>query len=104
MSSDPEKLSSDKAYADKAYADHDSVAVDDIALDDHSHGFTPEQQRGIIRRVDRRLVVTVGLMYCVSLMDRTNMSNATIAGMREELFLTGNRYVSRPPIRLAAGY
>lgn len=59
------------------------------------HGFTHAEQRKIIRHVDRRLVVTVGIMYCVSLMDRTNLSNAAIAGMREELdLLVDNRYVS----------
>ncbi|KAG7138693.1 putative transporter like protein [Verticillium longisporum] len=57
------------------------------------HGFTPEEQRKIIRRVDRRLVVIVGLMYCVSLMDRTNLSAAAIAGMNVELNLVvENRY------------
>ncbi|KAF5981803.1 hypothetical protein FBULB1_4599 [Fusarium bulbicola] len=59
---------------------------------DHDHGFTQEEQRSIIRRIDRRLVVTVGAMYCVSLMDRTNMSAANIAGMSGELQLTGFRY------------
>lgn len=47
--------------------------------------FSPAEQRNIIGRIDRRLVVTVGLMYCVSLMDRTNLANASIAGMRVEL-------------------
>lgn len=62
---------------------------------DIDHGFTPEEQRAIIRRVDRRLVVTVGAMYCVSLMDRTNLSAAAIAGMTKELSLyLYNRYVS----------
>lgn len=42
--------------------------------------FTPEEQRRIIHRIDRRLVVTVGVMYCISLMDRTNLSAAQIAG------------------------
>lgn len=42
--------------------------------------FTPEEQRKIIHRVDRRLVVTVGILYCISLMDRTNLSSAAIAG------------------------
>ncbi|KAL9947561.1 hypothetical protein D7B24_006452 [Verticillium nonalfalfae] len=57
------------------------------------HGFTPEEQRKIIRRVDRRLVVIVGLMYCVSLMDRTNLSAAAIAGMNVELnLIVQNRY------------
>lgn len=32
--------------------------------------YTPEEQKRIIRRIDRRLVTTVGFMYCVSLMDR----------------------------------
>ncbi|WYZ46813.1 hypothetical protein EsH8_IX_001038 [Colletotrichum jinshuiense] len=60
---------------------------------DIDHGFTPEEQRAIIRRVDRRLVVTVGAMYCVSLMDRTNLSAAAIAGMTKELSLyLYNRY------------
>ncbi|KAF7536161.1 hypothetical protein G7054_g4769 [Neopestalotiopsis clavispora] len=54
--------------------------------------FSPEEQRRIIRRVDRRLVVTVGVMYCISLMDRTNLSAAVIAGMAKELELVGNKY------------
>jgi hypothetical protein len=42
--------------------------------------FTPREQKKIIHRVDRRLVVTVGVLYCISLMDRTNLSAASIAG------------------------
>ncbi|KAF2276984.1 phthalate transporter-like protein [Westerdykella ornata] len=50
--------------------------------------FTPEEQRKIIHRIDRRLVVTVGVLYCISLMDRTNLSAAAIAGMTKELALS----------------
>ena len=42
--------------------------------------FTPTQQAKIIRRIDLRLVLTLGLLYCTSLMDRTNLSAADIAG------------------------
>lgn len=35
--------------------------------------FGPEDHKRIKRKIDRRLVLTLGLMYCVSLMDRTNM-------------------------------
>lgn len=42
--------------------------------------FTPAEQRKIIHRVDRRLVITLGLLYSVSLMDRTNLGNIAIAG------------------------
>jgi MFS family permease len=56
-------------------------------VDPDDFGFNQKEQRSIIRRVDRRLVVTVGLMYCISLMDRINMSFANIAGMGIELDL-----------------
>ncbi|KAH7394382.1 phthalate transporter-like protein [Pyrenochaeta sp. MPI-SDFR-AT-0127] len=55
--------------------------------DDYECEFSPQEQRKIIHRIDRRLVVTVGVLYCVSLMDRTNLSAAAIAGMTAELKL-----------------
>lgn len=65
--------------------------------DDPLTYFTPEEQKKIIHRLDRRLVTVVGVMYCVSLMDRTNLSNAAIAGMNVELNLgIEMRYVSGP--------
>lgn len=54
---------------------------------------TEAERRSIMRRIDRRLVTMVGSLYCVSLMDRTNLSAASIAGMMEDLKLLGNRYV-----------
>lgn len=65
-----------------------------IARSPDDFGFTPEEQAKIKRRIDRRLVLTVGAMYCVSLMDRTNLSAANIAGMRVDLELIDERYVS----------
>ena len=63
-------------------------------LSDESE-FTAAEQRKIIHHVDRRLVLTCGVMYCVSLMDRTNLGQAAIAGMNDELRLdVGFRYVS----------
>ncbi len=48
---------------------------EDSHLSDQHHidQFTPEEQKKIIRRIDIRLVLTLGFMYCVSLMDRTNL-------------------------------
>ncbi|KAF2129814.1 MFS general substrate transporter [Dothidotthia symphoricarpi CBS 119687] len=54
--------------------------------------FTPEQQKKIIRKVDMRLIPTLGFMYMVSLMDRTNLGVAVVAGMGVDLKLIGNRY------------
>jgi len=41
---------------------------------------TPEEHKRIRRKLDLRLVVLVGFMYCVSLMDRANLANANAAG------------------------
>lgn len=61
---------------------------------DTDYGFSPEEEKRIKRRIDRRLVPVLGIMYCVSLMDRTNLGAANIAGMGTELLLIDNRYVS----------
>lgn len=68
---------------------------------DVDNEFSPEEQKRIIKRIDRRLVTTLGALYCVSLMDRTNLGAAAIAGMNKELLLVGNRYVSIPRTRLS---
>uniref|UniRef100_A0A8H7K9P8 Major facilitator superfamily (MFS) profile domain-containing protein n=1 Tax=Bionectria ochroleuca TaxID=29856 RepID=A0A8H7K9P8_BIOOC len=57
-----------------------------------SNEFTPAEEKRIKRRIDRRLVTTCGVMYCISLIDRTNLSSAAIAGMNEDLMLVGDRY------------
>jgi MFS family permease len=62
------------------------------AIDARLHLFDERQQRKIIWRIDRRLVLTLGFMYCVSLMDRTNLGLAAIAGMAVDLDLIGFRY------------
>lgn len=39
----------------------------------------PEEKK-LIRRMDIRLVGTCGLLLCISLMDRTNISQGALAG------------------------
>ncbi|CBF78998.1 hypothetical protein AN7137.2 [Aspergillus nidulans FGSC A4] len=59
---------------------------------DYDEEFSPEEQKRIIRRIDLRLVTITGLAYCVSLMDRTNLSMAAVAGMVVDLELWYARY------------
>jgi hypothetical protein len=58
------------------------ITNDSDTASDHAilSEFSRADEKRIIHRVDRRLVVTVGFMYCISLMDRTNLSAANIAG------------------------
>ena len=46
----------------------------------------------IRRKIDYRLLPILGAMYAISLMDRTNLGLAAVAGMNQDLELTGNRY------------
>ena len=48
-----------------------------LANDERVNTFTPEEQRSIIWRIDRRLVLTLGFLYMISLMDRTNLGAAS---------------------------
>ncbi|KAI1087127.1 major facilitator superfamily MFS-1 [Rostrohypoxylon terebratum] len=51
-----------------------------------------EEGKKILWRIDRRLVVLTGLLYCISLMDRANLGAGAVAGMLEDLDLVGTRY------------
>ena len=66
--------------AEKAGVVHAERTASEESNDAHISEFTPREQRKIIHRVDRRLVTTLGLLYMCSLMDRTNLGAANIAG------------------------
>ncbi|KAL6245207.1 hypothetical protein RBB50_007982 [Rhinocladiella similis] len=56
-------------------------------------GFSAAEEKKILRRIDFRLLPILGIMYSISLVDRTNLGLALVAGMAEDLELTvGNRY------------
>lgn len=72
----------------------EDVHLDGSSQDDYECEFSPKEQRKIIHRIDRRLVLTVGVLYCISLMDRTNLSAASIAGFVDKAPLHQRRIVS----------
>lgn len=47
---------------------------------DADEEYTLAEQRKIIHKVDRRLLILLGLMQAVSFLDRANISNAAVAG------------------------
>jgi MFS family permease len=79
-----------RSSGDEKQSTSEHQHIDDGTVASDDYGFSPQEQKSIMRRVDRRLVVTVGVMYCVSLMDRINMSAANIAGMSVDLEMVGN--------------
>lgn len=53
---------------------------------------TPEEEAAVIRKLDWRLLPFVLVLYSLSILDRSNLGNARIAGMAKEINLTGLRY------------
>ncbi|GLA88230.1 hypothetical protein AtubIFM56815_002672 [Aspergillus tubingensis] len=54
--------------------------------------FSPEEEKALVRKVDLTLLPTIWIMYLLSYMDRTNIGNAKISGMQEDLDLTSGQY------------
>ena len=51
-----------------------------------------ETEKRVVRKVDLFVIPVLWFLFLVSFIDRGNIGNAAIAGMREELKLTGNKY------------
>ncbi|KAK4608970.1 MFS transporter prlL [Fulvia fulva] len=54
--------------------------------------WTPEEERKIVWKVDFRVFPMLCIVFGLSLLDRSNISAAFIAGMSTDLELTGTRY------------
>jgi hypothetical protein len=70
----------DAKGADHVTADQVEAAMKELSTEDGEAGFTVKQQKRIVRRIDLRLAVTLGCLYCISLLDRTNLGAASVAG------------------------
>ncbi|KAF2713769.1 MFS general substrate transporter [Pleomassaria siparia CBS 279.74] len=60
--------------------------------EDYGVTWTPEEEKKLVRKIDMLLMPTIWLMYLLSYMDRTNIGNAKIAGMADDLKLSSNQY------------
>ena len=53
---------------------------------------TEQEESEVIRKLDRRLLPLVFVLYSLSVLDRSNLGNARLAGMEDDIDLSGNRY------------
>ncbi|KAL1981611.1 hypothetical protein VTN96DRAFT_2383 [Rasamsonia emersonii] len=54
--------------------------------------YTREEEQQVVRRFDRRLVLFLALLYLLSFLDRSNIGNAKIAGLADDLRLSSSQY------------
>ena len=57
-----------------------------------SKDYTDEEEVAVVRKLDRKLVMFLGLLYMLSFLDRSNIGNARIAGLEQDLSLSSSQY------------
>ena len=65
-------------------------SINDDAFENH----TGIQERALIRKLDRKLLPPVTLLYLLSFLDRSNVGNAKLEGLTTDLNMTGNQYLT----------
>ncbi|KAI9872930.1 MAG: hypothetical protein M1830_001047 [Pleopsidium flavum] len=79
------------AVPEKHYRPRDVRRASDST--DHSFKlYTSDEERAIVRKFDRRLVLFMALLYMLSFLDRSNIGNARIAGLTRDLRLSSSQY------------
>ncbi|KOS18617.1 High-affinity nicotinic acid transporter [Escovopsis weberi] len=88
------------AQADDA-ANIDSTEIEKLPTVEHADknaqtarpaAMDPEVERRVVRKMDRHLIPLVMAFYLLAFLDRSNIGNARIAGMSQDLNLEGARY------------
>lgn len=51
-----------------------------------------KEEAAVIRKLDRRLLPLIFTLYSLAVLDRSNLGNAKLAGMEDDIDLSGNRY------------
>ncbi|KAL9612470.1 MAG: hypothetical protein Q9167_002942 [Letrouitia subvulpina] len=51
-------------------------------------------EKSLIRKLDRKLLPAVTILYLLSFLDRSNVGNARIEGLTKDLHMTGNQYLT----------
>ncbi|KAM5360006.1 hypothetical protein ACJZ2D_014047 [Fusarium nematophilum] len=54
----------------------------------------PLNEKSLLRKLDGKLLPAVGILYLLSFLDRSNVGNARIEGMVDDLHMTGNQYLT----------
>ena len=54
--------------------------------------FTKAEEDAVIRKLDWHLMPLIFVLYSLSVLDRSNLGNARIAGLEDDIDIGGNRY------------
>ncbi|KZF23271.1 MFS general substrate transporter [Xylona heveae TC161] len=82
----------DDEYFKKSFHEHDERERLSVSSADSFTLYTPDEENEILRIFNRRLVAFSALLYMLSFLDRSNIGNARIAGLANDLHLDSAQY------------
>lgn len=86
----------EKGNTTERYEDERKISLDltdEHALDEaYQPRYDDAEVRRIRRKIDLRVLPLLTFLYLISFVDRGNIGNAQVAGMSEDLGLSGSQY------------
>ena len=70
----------------------DTSHLEDVDLTDTVQSFTAAEEAAVIRKLDYRLLPLIFVLYSLSVLDRSNLGNARLAGLEDDIDLSNLRY------------
>ncbi|GLA92147.1 hypothetical protein AtubIFM57143_006810 [Aspergillus tubingensis] len=65
-------------------------------VDESFEGLTPEEERALekrlVRKIDLHLISSLFLLFIFNILDRSNIANARLGGLQEDLGLSDTQY------------
>ncbi|KAK1225609.1 hypothetical protein PQX77_011436 [Marasmius sp. AFHP31] len=68
--------------------------VNGLERADTPSSLSSEQERRLLRKLDLRLLPGLVILYLLSFLDRSNVANARLEGLTDDLHMTGNQYLT----------
>jgi hypothetical protein len=89
---DPNDRSSSKETEKPELANIEDVERQKEQVEARLSRFTKEEEEAVIKKLDWHLMPLIFVLYSLSVLDRSNLGNAKIAGMQKDINIGGNRY------------
>src|SRR6266511_2285967 len=88
---EPDNSSREASDIEKADVDL-KEEVNSASPDPLRRFYTEEEENKVIRKLDWHLLPLIFVLYSLSVLDRSNLGNARISGMEDDINLEGTRY------------
>lgn len=66
--------------------------IESVSSNGSDFGYDAKQEKALIRKIDRKLLPLLTILYLLSFLDRTNIGNARLFGLEKELKMKGLDY------------